>query len=51
MESFLRLIKRLGVIKIFASKVEYPHTGLEDQKARVVLLRGIVKSAKQCCMP
>ena len=32
-ESFLRLIKRLGVINIFASKVEYPHTGLEDQKA------------------
>ena len=50
-ESFLRLIKRLGVIKIFASKVEYPHTGLEDQKARVVLLRGSVKNAKQCCMP
>ena len=32
-ESFLRLIKRLGVINIFASKVEYPHIGLEDQKA------------------
>ena len=44
-------ILRSSVINIFASKVEYPHSGLEDQKARVVLLRGSVKGAKQCCMP
>lgn len=50
-ESFLRLIRRLGVINIFASKVEYPHTGMEDQKARAILLRGSIKNVKKCCMP
>ena len=44
-ESFLKLIRRLGVINIFASTVAYPHTGLEEQKARAVLLRGSIKSA------
>ena len=39
-ESFLKLIKRLGVINILASIVEHSHTGLEEQKARAVLLRG-----------
>ena len=43
-ESFLKLIRRLGVINIFASIVAYPHTGLEEQKARAVLLRGSVKN-------
>ena len=45
MESFLRLITRLGVINIFASIVEYPHTVLQSQKARAVHLRESVKSA------
>ena len=44
-ESFLRLITRLGVINIFASIVEYPHTVLQSQKARAVHLRESVKSA------
>ena len=44
-ESFSKLIKRLGVINIFASTVAYPHTGLEEQEARAVLLRGSIKSA------
>ena len=44
-EFFLELIRRLGVINIFASTMAYPHTGLEEQKARVVLLRGSIKSA------
>ena len=43
-ESFLKLIKRLGVINIFASTVTFPYTSLEEQKARVVLLRGSIKS-------
>ena len=43
-ESFLKLIRRLGVINIFASTVTFPHTSLEEQKARVVLLRGSIKS-------
>ena len=42
-ESYLRLIKRLGVINIFASTVEYPHTTLQSQKARALLLKGSVK--------
>ena len=50
-ESFLRLIRRLGVNNIFASQVEYPHTGMEDQKARAILLRGSIKNVKKCCMP
>ena len=44
-EFFLELIRRLGVINIFASIVAYPRTGLEEQKTRVVLLRGSLKSA------
>ena len=43
-ESFLKLIKRLGVINIFASIVTFPHTSCEEQKAKVMLLRGGVKS-------
>ena len=31
-ENYLRLIKRLGVINIFASIVEYPHITLQSQK-------------------
>ena len=43
-ESFLKLIRRLDVISIFASTVTFPHTSLEEQKARAVLLRGSIKS-------
>ena len=46
-ESFLKLIKRLGVINIFASIVTFPHTSSEKQKTRAVLLRGSVKSPQQ----
>ena len=44
-ESFSKLIRRLGVINIFASPVGYPHTGLEEQEARAMLLRRSIKSA------
>ena len=44
-ESFSKLIRRLGVINIFASLVGYPHTGLEEQEARAMLLRRSIKSA------
>ena len=44
-ESYLRLIKRLGVINIFTSIVEYPYTTLQSQKARALLLRVSVKIA------
>ena len=44
-ESFSKLIRRLGVINIFASTVAYPHAGLEKQEARAMLLRGSIKSA------
>ena len=43
-ESFLKLIRRLGVINIFASTMTFPHTSFEEQKARAVLLRGSIKS-------
>uniref|UniRef100_A0A7N2R266 Uncharacterized protein n=1 Tax=Quercus lobata TaxID=97700 RepID=A0A7N2R266_QUELO len=43
-ESFSKLIRRLGVINIFAFTVSYLHTGLEEQKARAMLLRGSIKS-------
>ena len=41
----MRLITSLGVINIFAHVVEYPSPLKSTQKARVVLLRGSVKSA------
>ena len=44
-EDYLRLIKRLGIINIFAYVVEYPYTTALSQKARALLLRGSVKVA------
>ena len=43
-ENYLRLIRRLGVNNIFAHVVEYPHTTMQSQKARALLLRGSVKT-------
>ena len=38
-DNFLRLIKKLGIINIFASNIEYPEYGSQNQAARALLLR------------
>ena len=38
-DNFLRLIKKLGMINIFASNIEYPEYGSQNQAARALLLR------------
>ena len=52
-EDYLRLIKRLGIINIFAYVVEYLHTTTLSQKEKALLLRGSVKvvddNTKQSC--
>ena len=39
-EDYLRLIKKLDIINIFAYTVEYPQTTVLSQEARAQLLRG-----------
>ena len=53
-EDYLRLIKRLGIINIFAYVAEYLHTTALSQKAKALLLRGSVKvvdnNTEQSCI-
>ena len=46
-DNFLRLLKRLGIINIFAHSVQYPEYTKQNQEARALLLRGIVENKKQ----
>ena len=39
-DNYLRLIKKLGLINIFAASVEFPEPVSETQTARALLLRG-----------
>ena len=48
MDSFLRLLKRLGVINIFAQSIHYPEYLSQNQEVRALLLRGSVESKKGC---
>ena len=43
-EDYLRLIKKLGIINIFAHNVEYPQNTALSQEARALLLRGSAES-------
>ena len=43
-ESFLRLLSKLGVINIFSHKIQFPAYTRNDGEARALLLRGSVKS-------
>lgn len=43
-EDYLRLIKKLDIINIFAYTVEYPQTTVLSQEARAQLLRGSLKT-------
>ena len=47
-DNFLRLLKRLGVINIFAQTIQYPKYSSLNQVARALLLRGSVKSKEEC---
>ena len=47
-DSFLRLLKRLGVINIFAQSIHYPEYLSQNQKARALLLKESVESKKGC---
>uniref|UniRef100_A0A7N2MV82 Uncharacterized protein n=1 Tax=Quercus lobata TaxID=97700 RepID=A0A7N2MV82_QUELO len=47
-DSFLRLLKRIGVINIFAQSIHYPEYLTQHQEARALLLRGSVESKKKC---
>ena len=47
-DNYLRLIKKLGLINIFAACVEFPETISETQTARALLLRGGVKIDEVC---
>ena len=42
-DNYLRLIKKLGLINIFAASVEFPKPVSETQTARALLLRGVLK--------
>lgn len=42
-DHFERLIKKLGVINIFASNIEYPESVSQNQSARALLLKGVLK--------
>ena len=46
-DNFLRLLKRLGIINIFAHSVQYPEYTKQNQEARALLLRGSVENKKQ----
>ena len=48
MDSFLRLLKRLGVINIFAQSIHYPEYLSQNQEVRALLLKGSVESKKGC---
>ena len=43
-DNFLRLLRRLGVINIFAQNIQYPEYSSQNQEARALLLRGSVES-------
>ena len=45
--NFLRLLKRLGIINIFAHSVQYLQYTKQNQEARALLLRGSVENKKQ----
>ena len=45
-DNYLRLIKKLDLINIFAACIEFPETVLETQTARALLLRGVLKLMK-----
>lgn len=42
-DNYLRLIKKLGLINIFAASVEFPEPVSETQTTRALLLRGVLK--------
>ena len=48
LDSFLRLLKRLGFINIFAQNIHFPEYLSQLQDARALLLRGSVESKKKC---
>ena len=48
LDSFLRLLMRLGVINIFTQNIHFPEYLSQHQKARALLLRESVKSKKKC---
>ena len=46
-DQFSKLLARLGVINIFAHKIQYPEYKKHNQETRALLLRGSVKMAQQ----
>ena len=46
-DNFLRLLKRLGIINIFAHSVQYLEYTKQNQEAKALLLRGSVENKKQ----
>ena len=45
-DNYVRMVKKLGLINIFAHQVEYPEYIVDDQATRALLLRGGVKLDK-----
>ena len=43
-ESFMRLLSKLGVIDIFSHKIQFPEYTKDNGEARALILRGSVKS-------
>ena len=48
LDNILRLLKRLGVINIFAQTIQYPKYSSQNQAVRALLLRGSVESKEEC---
>ena len=48
-DNFLRQLKRLGVINIFAQSIHYPDYLSQNQEARALLSRGSVEKSKKEC--
>ena len=47
-DNILRLLKRLGVINIFAQTIQYPEYSSQNRVARALILRGSVESKEEC---
>lgn len=46
-DDFLRLLRRLGIINIFAHCIQYLEHTMQNQEERALLLRGSVENMKQ----
>ena len=49
-DNYVRMVKKLELINIFAHQVEYPEYIVDDQAARTLLLRGVLNLMRSISM-